>query len=201
MKRCLIVGRPNVGKTTFALGFAAFLAGSPSLAAARVELQGEGGRLSLAAAQARLVGPQPHTTLRLQKLAIRLPGGKGRRSVELVDTAGLDDGVHPDPQVRGGMAETLRALQNADLVLHLVDAAQAGQDGAAAALGDIDRQIARFASLRGAYAVLANKLDLIWARAGYLKVRDEFPDRAVIPVSALRRSGFREVRTFVWDRL
>jgi GTPase Era involved in 16S rRNA processing len=221
VKRCLVVGRPNVGKTTFALNFAAFLEGregrprregrpsregSAGGRAPRLRVQPGGGAPGNAAggpppAPAPLVGPEPHTTIRLQTLTVRLPGDKGRRAVELVDSAGLDDDVHPDPAVRAGMAETLRALRSVDLVLHVVDAALAGMSGAAAALGETDRLISRFAPLRSAYAVLANKLDLPWARAGYLKVRDEFPDRAVIAISALRGTGFREVRAFVWDRL
>jgi predicted GTPase len=202
LRRVLVVGRPNAGKTLFCLRFAEFL-GQRSLELRLQDPEGTVTPLRASPDEARrtLVDPRPHTTLGLQGVVIHFPRGKGSVPVELVDSTGLVDTIHPDPRVRRAMAQTLEALRQAAVVLHVVDAAEAGVAGPAASLGEIDRQVSRFSALRSGYAVLANKMDLPWARAGLLKIRDEFPDRTVIPVSALEGQGFREVRAFVWERL
>ncbi len=195
-----------MGKTLFLCNFAA------SLGARAVQLfavTSDGSRaaqdLPLARAREILVSDRPHATLALQGVQIRLGRGKADEAVQLLDSAGLADRVHPDGAVRAGMAQALRALREADAVLHMVDAALAGGPDPAAAVGEVDRQIAAFAAapgpLRGRYAVLANKTDLPRAAAGLRRVRAAFPGSLVIPVSALTGAGFREVRLFVADRI
>ena len=152
-----------------------------------------------------LVSDRPHATLTLQGVQIRLDRGKTDHSVQLLDSTGLGDRVHPEPAVRAGMAQALRTLREADAVLHMVDAALAGGPDPDAAVGEVDRQIAAFAAApgprAGRYAVLANKTDLPPATAGVRRVRAAFPGQLVIPVSARTGAGFREVRLFVADRL
>ena len=46
--------------------------------------------------------------------------------------------------------------------------------------------------------ILANKIDLPDAEAGVEKLRREFAGHVIIPISALHRQGFREVKRFVW---
>jgi predicted GTPase len=202
VKRCLLVGQANVGKTLFLVNFAAYL-GAQAVQLFAVTSDGTSAAtdLPLGRARAVLVGDRPHTTLSLQGVQVRFGRGKGQHVVQILDSTGLGDRVHPDPSVRAGMAQTLRTLRAADLVLHMLDAALAGSAGLGQAVGEIDRQIAAFASGERPYAILANKMDLPPARRGLARLRSAFPGRTVIPVSALRGSGFREVRLFVGDRL
>jgi 50S ribosomal subunit-associated GTPase HflX len=199
------VGRANVGKTLFLCNFAA------SLGARAIQLfavTADGGRaaqdIPLARAREILVSARPHATLALQGVEIRMGRGKADHAVQLLDSTGLADRVHPDAAVRAGMAQTLRTLREADALLHMVDAALAG-DADAAGVGEVDRQIAAFAAAPGPrrrrYAVLANKMDLPAAARGLRRLRAALPGCLVIPVSARTGAGFREVRLFVADRL
>jgi len=157
--------------------------------------------VALPRAREILVSERPHATLSLQGVQIRAGRGKVDHSVQLLDSTGLADRIHPDAAVRAGMAQSLRTLREADAVLHMVDAARAGGPDGSAAVGEVDREISAFAGSAGRYAVLANKVDLPAAAAGLRRVRALFPGSLVIPVSALTGAGFREVRLFVADRL
>lgn len=213
MKRCLIVGKANAGKSLFFLNFAEFLGAREVEVVGMTGAWGEGGageggtglasaRVPVALARHRLVGGRPHTTRQLQALALALPGGKGSYRFLLTDTPGLSDGIHPDPEVRAGMALTLQSLSQAHLVLHVVDAAAVGLAGPRAEIGPVDWQLSRFAPLHAAYLLLANKIDLPWAQAGVLKLQESLGrGRRLIPISALERRGFHEVRSHVWQLL
>src|SRR5690606_15009958 len=85
-----------------------------------------------------LVGDSPHLTRRLQKITLEMPGPKGRKVLQLVDTSGLADGIHPNPDIRRAMAQTLYTVREAAVILHLVDAVLAGRAGPFAALGEVD---------------------------------------------------------------
>jgi GTPase involved in cell partitioning and DNA repair len=198
MKSCLVVGKPNAGKTAFALSFAAYL-GLTSVSLRAVQPGGATSvrTLMLADARRNLIAAAPHHTTCLQSLEITLPAGKGRRSCELVDSTGLVEQIHESDEVRRGMAQTLRSLSSAAVVLHLIDASRADRPGAVEALSDLDREVARFVSGRTAYAILASKMDLPGARDGLGVIRASFPQQRVIPVSAVRRWGLGEVRAFV----
>lgn len=201
MKRCIIIGQPNVGKTMFALQFALFL----GVAETRMAFAEAGGRrweraVAVADAVASLTGDDPHRTRQLQSLLLDLPAGKGRRQFELVDTSGLVDGIHPDPEIRRAMAQTLATVRDAHLVLHLLDAAAAGRSGVQA-LGEVDYQVAQFAQMRGGYLLVANKMDLPEAAQGLRIIRKEFVGHPIAPVSALYRQGLDQVKAFVWRHL
>lgn len=199
MKRCIVIGKTNVGKTLFALQFAAYL----GLDRLEITFEEPGGKtlrslLSVGEAIRQLSSDEPHETRCLQSIRLELPVGKGVKRFDIVDTSGLVDGVHGDAKVRQAMAQTLSAVRDADLILHLVDAARAGDGGVLKAVGDVDYQVAQFAQMREAYAILANKIDLPHAEAGVEKLRREFAGHVIIPISALHRQGFREVKRFVW---
>lgn len=199
MKRCIIIGQPNVGKTMFALHFAEYL----GLAKARIAFAEAGGRrweaaYSMAAARTTLTSSAPHHTRQLQSLTLELPAGKGTKHLELVDTSGLVDGIHPDATIRRAMAQTLAAVREAKVILHMLDAAALGAGGAVDTIGEVDYQVAQFAQLRGGYLVLANKMDLPGAEDGLARLRREFAGHRIAPVSALHKQGFDEVKAFVW---
>jgi predicted GTPase len=202
VKRCLVVGKPNVGKSLFVIRFAAFL----GVRRLEVECAPPGGtpvtlRLRPDEARQRLVAEEPYTTRRLQAVTVPLASPGGRAPVQIVDSAALSDRVHPDPAVRQAMAQSLQALSSADAVIHLVDAAEAGRSGVEASLGEIDRQLASYAALRIPYVVLANKMDLAWARLGCTRIRDHLKASPVVAVSALRGHGLRELRLHLSQRL
>jgi len=199
VKRCIVIGKTNVGKTLFVLQFAAYL-GADRLEITFEEPGGEKRTETLSVDQAirQLSSQEPHQTRCLQSIRLELPVGKGVKRFDVVDTSGLIEGIHGDVKVRKAMAQTLAAVRDADLILHLVDAAKAGERGVLHAVGDVDYQVAQFAQMRDAYAILANKVDLPNADVGVEKIRQEFSGHVIIPISALHRRGFKEVKRFVW---
>ncbi|HHV62070.1 MAG TPA: GTP-binding protein HSR1 [Firmicutes bacterium] len=246
MRRCIVLGKPNAGKTLFVLHFAEFLhakevtikfqepvaaprkgtgvdpeartgsaacsldpvSGSDPGAHGRNPGAGFGPSTSehfktykIQDAVRDLTGPRPHTTRCLQSVVLELPAGKGKKTVELIDTSGLTDGIHQDAEIRRAMSQTLSSVRAAHIILHIIDASKAGKKGAVEAMGDVDYQVAAFAQMRGGYCILANKIDLPGARDGVKKIRDEFPGHIVIPISALYKEGFKEVKAFVLREL
>lgn len=199
MKKCIIIGKTNVGKTIFAINFADFL-GVDTLEIIFEEPSAKRYRQTLSVKEAldRLTSDQPHQTQCLQSIRLELPVGKGVKRFDIVDTSGLMEGIHSDAKVRKAMAQTLAMVREADLILHMVDAAKAGREGAVKSLGDVDYQVAQFAQMREGYLILANKIDLPQASLGLERIRSEFSGHAVLPISALHRRGFREVKRFVW---
>lgn len=199
MKRCIIIGRPNVGKTMFALHFAEYL----GLATTRIAFAEAGGRrwegaYPVADAVHSLTSRRPHHTRQLQSLTLSLPAGKGTKQFELVDTSGLIDGIHPDAATRHAMAQTLAAVRDARVILHVIDAAAVGAGDPVRAIGEVDYQVAQFAQMRGGYLLLANKMDLDTAPRGLRRLQKEFAGHPIAPVSALQKRGFQEVKAFVW---
>lgn len=199
MKNCLVVGRTNVGKTIFCVNFAEFL----GLHRLDVYYQLPDGttrqrKYDLSSARHELSGLGQHKTRSLQSIRLDLPGGKGSRKFKLTDSTGLADGIHPDRGLREAMAQTLAELQTADCVLHLVDLGEVAKTGGLRAMGELDVQIAELGGYKDGYALLANKMDLPEAKKGLAMIREEMGDTRIIPISALYRQGFREVKEYVW---
>lgn len=191
----MIAGRPNAGKTLFALNFAHYLGLSAIDVALRDAAGGELRRLPLSQARRAFVDSAPHKTRAVQSVEVRVPGGKGGRLVRLSDTPGLTDAIPDAQELRQAAALALEALRRARIILHVIDAARAAVRSDP--VGPLDRQISEFAAARGPYLVLANKIDLLGAREGAARIAQSLPGRRVVPVSALRRSGFREVRAWL----
>lgn len=197
---CVVVGRPNAGKTLFSLRFAEYL-GAREL---RLVISGaagdEGRRLAPEEGARELVGPEPHRTRRPQTLELEVRVGKSRRRLQLIDTTGLVDGIHGDPSIRQAMADSLAAVRRSNLILHVIDAAQAGRSGAEAPSA-VDYELAAFGATRPGYAILANKMDLPESAAGLARLRRAFASYALFPISALKGIGFDGVKRFVRERL
>jgi len=198
MKECLILGKPNCGKTLFLLNFAEYL-GYRQLEIARRETDHtqHSQTYELSEARLSLVSPMPHHTRALQVVHVRFPKGKSRCDVALTDTTGLCEGIHHELAVRRSMAQTMQRLRQTQLVLHIIDGSRVGAVGSVEAMGELDHQLARFATGRVGYGIIVNKMDLPGATAGLGYVKSCFPYHVVIPVSALRKRGFREVKAFV----
>ncbi|QQE80974.1 GTPase domain-containing protein [Alicyclobacillus sp. SO9] len=210
MRRSLVIGRTNVGKTLFCIRFAKYL-GVRQLqwfvesADGRTEQM----RMSMDEAEQVLSDRSPHKTRCLQSIRVEVPRGKVNRELLLTDTTGLSDGVHPDKTVREAMAQTLETMLSAGIVLHLVDASEIGEhlderkprissELPHSAWGALDAQIAAYGQQTPNYFILANKIDLPKASQGYRALVHKFSKQRVIPVSAMQGTGFREVRQHVW---
>jgi predicted GTPase len=199
MTKTLILGRSNVGKTLFMMNFANYI--GLSTFKVLIELPG-GGRLAkeytLSKATGELVSPEPHTTLALQSLIVDIPAGKGKKTIEIIDTTGLSEGLTNSKEVRFGMAQTIGAIERARVILHMVDASKAGAKESPQAPGPVDDEIYKLAGVRRvAYVLLANKMDLPEAREGLIILKERFGKAPIIPISALKCWGFKEVRAFL----
>lgn len=199
MRDCLVVGRTNVGKTLFCLNFAEYL----GLKRLEVYYQLPDGtcrqrKFDPSTARQELSGVGHHKTRGLQSIQLELPMGKGSRQFRLTDTTGLTDGIHPERNLRDAMAQTLYEMKWADCILHLVDLVEIVRAGGFRALGELDLQIAHFGKHKKGYALLANKIDMVDVKKGLSYVRKDLPEQVVLPVSALYRQGFREVKEYVW---
>jgi predicted GTPase len=194
-REVLVVGRPNVGKTLFVINFAAFvgqrrleIAGSPcdSAACTRVYSPGQ--------ARAELVDEKPHWTLSLQSVILSLYRGKPSLRVTLTDSAGLTDDIHPVSAVRRAMAGTLRRVAQTVLLLHVVDPVilPAGVDLDILSYGRSGGD--------GAYAILANKVDLPGRAVGAAALALRVAPVPVLAISALTGAGFDEVKSLVRKR-
>ncbi|WP_029420418.1 GTPase [Alicyclobacillus macrosporangiidus] len=205
MKRSLVIGKTNVGKTLFCIHFARYM----GVRELRWLVEEADGRtdcrlMSLAEAEASLSDAHPHRTRCLQSVAVEFPAGKTVRQLLLTDTTGLTEGIHPEPALREAMAQTLRAMTDANLILHMVDAGAIGRAlrGQVADPGcawdALESQLAEFGMRHGGYVLLANKMDLPGAMDGYRFLCKRYSRQRVLPVSALHGTGFREVKQVVW---
>jgi len=202
LKACIVIGKANVGKTLFAINFAGYL----GITRLEIEFTPPGGEsyrhtLSQKEALNELTNTTPHHTLGLQSIQIQMPGLKGRKRFTLVDTSGLTEGVPEEVMIRRAMAQTLAQVREAAVILHLIDANSVDKLGAVETMGEVDWQVAQFGGMRDGYAILANKMDLPEATKGLAQIRKELPGHVIFPISALLKTGFAEVKQFVWRHL
>lgn len=197
-----MIGQTNVGKTLFVLNFAEYL----GMSELEMKIRFSNGFTvnkvySIPQARQELTGLGPHKTRCLQSVTLDIPVGKGRKRIQITDSTGLIDTIHQDVEVRRAIAQTLSAIRQADVLLHIIDPTRLCQQPSHVALGEIDYQVAQFAQLRGQYSILANKMDLPGAREGLQQLLKSLPGQYIIPISALYKRGFREVKAFVCRNL
>lgn len=201
----LVIGRTNAGKTSFCLRFARFL-GLRELnwVVERTDGVNERRRMPLSEAESLLSSGEAHRTRELQTLILPVPRGKSERMVHVTDSTGLSDGLHQDVSVRRAMAQTLRQMLDAKVVLHIIDAAALGQalrrssKEKAYRLDALDAQMLALTRLKSTYVILANKMDLPEANEGYKWLKRELSGERIVPISAREGTGFREVKRHVW---
>lgn len=199
MKNCLIIGRTNVGKTLFFFNFAEYL-GLKKVEVYNQMPDGTSTQQKLLVNDARheFSGLGQHKTRTLQSIELELPLGKGKRQFLLTDSTGLTDGIHSDHEIRHAMAQTLQEMRVADMILHMVDLSQIGKDQERWQQSALDSQLMEFGKYKGGYVILGNKIDLPDAKKGLAFLKDLIQDVRIIPMSALYRQGFREVKEHVW---
>lgn len=206
MKRpSLVIGRTNAGKTLFCLQFAKYL-GIRELQWLMERTDGATlrKRVNIDEAVSTMASPDKHTTRQLQSMYVDVPRGKTSRQLIVTDSTGLSEGIHEDNTVRLAMAQTLRTMVDAQLILHVVDA------NTVTGMNDVkkkaerpqfmalDHQLVQFGLTRPGYVILANKMDLPGADLGYKALRRTFPKLTIFPISSLTGSGFQEVKRYVW---
>lgn len=201
-EQSLVIGKTNAGKTMFCVNFAKYL-GIRELKwwVEQADGRQEQRRMSFAEAERTLTDAIPHKTRQLQSLHVDVPMGKGIRSFTLTDTTGLTEGIHAEAEVRNAMAQTLKSLLAARVILHVLDASELvkpAQKLTGIHLTELDQQLISFGSSRNAYLILANKMDMPGAKEGYQRLCRQFPKHRVIPVSAKTTKGFREVKRHVF---
>ncbi|SHJ54758.1 50S ribosome-binding GTPase [Geosporobacter subterraneus DSM 17957] len=202
MKKCLIVGKPNVGKTLFMLNFAQYL----HLETVNIQLIYYNGVIEnksykITQAKELLSSVSPFKTMCLQVLEADIPMGKGKQRIQVIDSSGLTDGIHMNVEMRRAMAQTLSAIRESDIILHLFDISSLFYDSPDHGISKVDYQLAEFGQSKNGYVILANKIDLIPNKRPIVELQKLFPDHYVIPISAKTGLGFSEVSTFVRRRL
>jgi len=87
------------------------------------------------------------------------------------------------------MADTIRGVTGALVILHLIDPV--------VGITGIDLDIARYGKTVEGYVVLANKMDLPGRAERLADIARLVAPAPVLGISALRKTGFGEVRAFV----
>jgi len=202
LRNCLVIGKTNVGKTLFVINFAAYL-GIKKIRFTLVDSLGRQHFREYTPELARkyLTGGKPHHTRCLQNVTIKFSVGKGQKKLILTDSTGLKDGIHPKEEIRKAMAQTLGALVEADLIMHMVDISQMADLGQENffTLELIDRQIMDFGRERSSYLLLINKIDLLQSHISREKIKQQFSGIPLFLVSSVTGEGFPEVKSYVWN--
>lgn len=201
MKNCIIIGKPNVGKTSFFLTFAEYL----GVNQCKIEIIDIYGKvivknISLNFARNFLVSMKPFKTRSIYKIKLNIPVYKGHEELVLVDTAGVTDGINQVEEIRKSMAQTLKELSDAKIILHMLDS-QYMYNKKETGISQIDYQINEFGSQQSCYCILANKMDKDNSQYGLDFIRKTFKETYIIPISTVNKTGFKEVKNFVGRNL
>lgn len=190
---------PNVGKTCFVINFAEYM-GVKELKLHVKQVAGYTSinSYSLDEARKKLVSVKENTTKEVQVIRLEVPKGKTIKELHLIDSCGLSDGIHPEEEVRLAMAKTLKLIRDTEFILHIIDINNIKKDKKGRdILFPIDRLILDYASLEKKYAILANKMDLTYAQNNFNILKNHLKDIIIIPISALYKEGFKEVKKMV----
>lgn len=197
MREVVIVGRPNSGKTMFALTFASYLGVKQVDVTFRaVDDVLTCRHYSIQEAKRDLCSSVAHRTRTIQSIILRMTIGKTPVEFMLHDSCGVSEQINPDVAVRHGMAQTLKSMRYADYIFHVVDMLY-WSNHSFSPIGNIDHEIYQYGLARNAYTILANKIDIPLAREQLSKIDTAFPRAKIIPISALHGAGLKEVKACV----
>jgi predicted GTPase len=196
MTECIVTGMPNVGKTCFVINFAEYM-GLNKLKFYVRQVAGYTSVRCFSPIEARnqLISEESNYTRDIQSVKLEIPVSKVFKELEIIDSCGLSEGIHPDDQIRLAMAQTIRLIRESRLILHMIDLTmiKEGED----ILLPLDRMILNYAQFRHNYAILANKIDLKMAQTGLKLLRNNIVKETIIPISALYQQGFEQVKKLV----
>lgn len=199
MTDCLVTGMPNVGKTCFVVNFAEFM----GLKELKFHVKQVAGYTSISSytpkeARNKLISVKENSTREVQKIKLEIPKGKTIKELDIIDSCGLSNGIHPEEEVRLAMAKTLRLIRESKCILHIIDISNININrNEEKILSPIDRVILNFACIEKNYAILANKIDLSVGRENVNILKKKFNNIIIIPISALYQKGFKEVKKLV----
>ncbi|WP_129597143.1 GTPase domain-containing protein [Anaerophilus nitritogenes] len=195
MKTCLIIGKPNAGKTLFLLSFAEYIGlKKVNIEFNRINNKTYTKEYDLDEAKKILSSEIPYKTTCLQSIKLNIPMIKGKKEITMMDSSGFTDGIHKDVQIRRAMAQTLEQIQNRHVIFHLFDITDDH-------IEQVDEQLAKYGMTQSGYVILANKIDLLDRKDEIIKFQRKFINHYVIPISARTKEGFREVKSYVCRRL
>ena len=197
MTDCMVVGRPNVGKTCFVLNFAEYM----GLKKLKLHLRQTAGyttikNYKIEDAREELVSDKMNFTDNLQFVKLKIPVGKIEKDVKIIDSCGLKNGIHPDQKIRKAMAATIRNLTNSNLILHIIDVSSIDINDEKL-LSPIDKMILNYSSLNNNYAILINKIDIPEYKSNIDIIKNQYSSIYMIAISALYKKGFKEVKKLV----
>jgi 50S ribosomal subunit-associated GTPase HflX len=197
LKKCMIIGKANTGKTLFLINFAEYL-GLSKITLNIMRREGPALRKTYTIKDAKeyLSDHTPFKTQNIQYITIEIPAVKKYKTIHLVDSGGLTEEIHGQHSIRKSMADTLFYLKKANTILHFVDPSSVFKRNISTP-GQIDFNIASYGTMKGNYAIIANKMDLPESQTGLKEIKKLFPNNLIIPVSALNKIGFEEVKAFV----
>ncbi|WP_053957288.1 GTPase domain-containing protein [Inediibacterium massiliense] len=195
MKTCLIIGKPNAGKTLFLLNFAEYIGlKKVKIEHTKINHKVDTKEYDLEEAKKILSSPIPYKTQCLQSIKLEIHMIKGKKEIIMMDSSGFTDGIHKDIQIRRAMAQTLEQIQNSHVIFHVFDLTDDH-------IEEVDEQLAKYGMTQGGYVILGNKIDLLDRKDEIIKFQRKFINHYVIPISALTKEGFREVKSYVCRRL
>ncbi len=201
MKNCIIIGNPNVGKTSFFLALAEYL-GVTQCEIEIIDINGKSIEkiFSINSARKYLISMNSFKTRSIYKIQLNIPVYKGYEQLKLIDTAGLTDGINEVEEIRKSMAQTLKELNQANIILHMFDAEYIYRKKKIG-ISEIDYQINKFGNQQGCYCILVNKMDKYGSEKGLEIIKQTFKENYIIPISVINKTGFKEVRSFVGRNL
>lgn len=191
VKKMLVVGRPNVGKTLFTLQFAAYLGSKNVTIAFRDARSSYTKKFSVREAVTQFVSKKEHQTRSLQTITVNIRQGKGVQECQLIDSVGLIDHIHPQAAIRQAMGQTLAVIPTMTHFLHLIDASTFQK------CGPLEQHLVQLGELAHSYAIIANKWDLVQNQGQLDFLRNCFPKKIILTVSSLHLTGFKEVKAYV----
>ncbi|WP_350345132.1 GTPase [Proteinivorax tanatarense] len=188
----LVTGKPNVGKTMFVLNLAQHY-NVKNLIYIMKSTNGisHKRKLSIRDCKKLLIDDKPNSTKSIYDFKIPIKKGKGYIELSMMDSCGITSEIHSDKIVRAGIAQAISHYNNSDALFHVVDSHNYTK------MSPVDEEIYGFGSELGYYLVLANKIDLLSSEMALSKVKNDFKNAIVIPISAKEGKGFKEVSYYV----
>ncbi len=199
MSSALIVGQPNVGKSSFVINFAVYL----GLVELKFLIKQPAGFIStrtyqIEQAYEELTSTEFHKTDKIQSIQLKLPVGKQDKEISLLDSCGLIDRIHPSTKIRRAMAQTLEEMMLSEITLHILDITRIDKKNQ---LAKIDQEIYNFLKNKAGYKILVNKIDLLDDKSLLEELYQSIDKRLVIPISALYQEGFNRVKLFLLENV
>ncbi|MDI3299081.1 MAG: hypothetical protein QJR08_07940 [Bacillota bacterium] len=187
----LLVGRPGVGKSALLR----LLSASPGEPGRGWPLRPPLGRRP----PERALPPAP---LGVARRLLRFDVGRGRlERLLVVEGAPVPERLPEAMAERRRLGETLLLLEEAAVILHVLDGPALGVEGEGNWLHPLDAELQALGLRRPAYAAVVSGTDRPWGPTGLSRLRERWPGVPVFPFAAATREGVREIRSWLREQL